>query len=323
MECLQLMLTKFDRKRIVAATMACATLAAAPGWTAPKSTLSAQAAEAAPVEALSAETSLSHALSRLAVEAALTAQSITLPEDTYGVRVNGLPITQDPKFTAVNGVSYVSLRAICQAVLPEATVTWDSHMATVSLPGVLTLTAVPGMDYVIANDRYLYLPEKVQTASGAVLLPLDTLMKALDATCVWRTDGTLDIATGSGGITPGSAYYNADDLYWLSHIINAESGNQPLSGKIAVGNVILNRVKDSRFPNSIYSVVFQRNQFTPAATGSIYKNPNAESVLAAKLCLDGGTVLPTALYFNQKGLNCWASRNRTYVTTIAGHSFYA
>ncbi len=313
-----------NRKRILAATVACASLATAPGWSAPMSApFSAQAAEVEQMEALAAETSLSHALSRLAVEAALTAQSITLPEDAYGVRVNGLPMTQDPRFTAVNGVSYVSLRAICQAVLPEATVTWDSHMATVSLPGVLTLTAVPGMDYVIANDRYLYLPEKVQQTDGAVLLPLDTLMKALDATCAWRADGTLDIATGSGGITPGSAYYNADDLYWLSHIINAESGNQPLSGKMAVGNVILNRVRDSRFPGSIYGVVFQKNQFTPAATGSIYKTPNAESILAAKLCLDGAQVLPTALYFNQKGLNCWAARNRSFITTIAGHSFYA
>ncbi len=315
------MLTKSNRKRLVAATVAFSALAATPGWSSSEWIPSAQAADAVRAEALSGD--LSHTFSHLAAEAALAAQSITLPEDTYGVRVNGMPITQDPKFTAVNGVSYVSLRTICQAVLPEATVTWDSHMATVSLPGVLTLTAVPGMDYVIANDRYLYLPEKVQKTDGAVLLPLDTLMKALDATCVWRTDGTLDIATGSGGILPSSAYYNADDLYWLSHIINAESGNQPLSGKIAVGNVILNRVKDGRFPNSIYSVVFQRNQFTPAATGSIYKTPNSESVLAAKLCLDGGTVLPTALYFNQKGLNCWAARNRSFITTIAGHSFYA
>ena len=47
------------------------------------------------------------------------------------------------------------------------------------------------------------------------------------------------------------SYYGARDVYWLSHIINAEAGNQPMDGQIAVGNVVLNRVADERFPNSV------------------------------------------------------------------------
>ena len=90
-----------------------------------------------------------------------------------------------------------------------------------------------------------------------------------------------------------------------------------------MGNVVLNRVKSPRFPNTIHSVIFQRNQFSPAKSGTVNRAPNAESVMAAKLCLDGAVELDSVLWFNRAGLNSWASRNRTYVATIAQHSFYA
>ncbi len=105
------------------------------------------------------------------------------------------------------------------------------------------------------------------------------------------------ITSGSGPILSGEQAYQADVVYWLSRIIYAESGNQPLDGKIAVGNVVLNRVASPRFPNSVYEVIFQRNQFTPAANGSINRTPSAESVVAAKLCLDGANTAGSALYF--------------------------
>ena len=120
----------------------------------------------------------------------------------------------------------------------------------------------------------------------------------------------------------GETFYQEDELYWLSHIIYAESGNQPMAGRIAVGNVIMNRVEDSRFPNTIYGVIFQKNQFSPAQSGSIYREPSEESIIAAKLVLDGAEVMEDALYFNRAGLSCWASRNRSLIATIGNHSFY-
>ena len=111
----------------------------------------------------------------------------------------------------------------------------------------------------------------------------------------------------------------------LSRIIYAESGNQSLDGKIAVGNVVLNRVASPRFPNTVYEVIFQRNQFTPAMTGSINRTPSAESVIAAKLCLDGANTAGDALYFVNPNMSpySWASRNRPYVATIGAHAFFA
>ena len=96
-----------------------------------------------------------------------------------------------------------------------------------------------------------------------------------------------------------------------------------MAGKIAVGNVVMNRVASYKFPNTVEGVIFQKNQFSPASSGSIHRDPNWESVVAAKLVLDGAVVLENALFFNRAGLNCYASRNRPYVATIGGHSFYA
>lgn len=250
---------------------------------------------------------------------AVADQTIT----TYPIRVNGLAMTQDPMITNVNGETYVALRAVAQALDEHMEISWDGAQAVMVHWGLVDLSAKPGQKYIVANQRYLYVPQGVQTRSGSVLVPLETLCKALDATCVPAADGSYDLTTGSGAILPGGQFYNQDDLYWLSRIIYAESGNQPLNGKIAVGNVVLNRVNSPRFPNTIHGVIYQKNQFSPVANGSINRTPNAESVLAAKLCLDGGVALDDVLWFNRAGLKSWASRNCSFVATIAEHSFYA
>lgn len=257
--------------------------------------------------------------------AAPAAEQIQLQSQiTYdAIRVDGVPMTADPMITDVNGETYVSLRAVAQALDSAVEAIWDGQQAKVVHWGVVDVIAVPGQCYVTANERCLYVPSGVQTANGAVLVPLSTVCKAFDASLTDNGDGTFALTRGSGAITPAWEFYNSDDLYWLSHIINAESGNQPLSGKMAVGNVVLNRVADSRFPDTVKGVVFQKNQFTPVRNGSINKTPNAESMLAAKLCLDGGEALEGVLWFNVKGLSSWASRNRTAVATIAGHTFFA
>lgn len=219
--------------------------------------------------------------------------------------------------------TYVSLRSVTMALRPDAVVTWAGDHADVTADG-LSMTVYPNKTYLVANGRYLYLPAGALLKDGTIMVPVRELAKALGAQVWWdATDGSVFLTSGTGAIVSGDEYYNADDLYWLSHIINAESGNQPLEGKIGVGNVILNRVHNALFPNTIYGVLFQRNQFTPASSGSINKTPNEESVIAAKLCLDGAVVLPTALWFNTARCNSWASKHRPYVATIGAHAFFA
>lgn len=191
----------------------------------------------------------------------------------------------------------------------------------------LSMSAVPGSLYVQANGRYLYVKDGLKQVNGKLAVPVRVLAK------IYNLDVGYDGATGNVTLTHqagtgaflqnGATYYNGDTLYWLSHIIYAESGNQPMLGKIAVGNVVMNRVASPLFPNNIYDVLFQRNQFSPAISGSIYRDPNADSVIAAKLVMDGAVALENVLFFNRAGLNSYASRNRPYVATIGAHAFYA
>ncbi|MDO4825774.1 MAG: cell wall hydrolase, partial [Bacillota bacterium] len=116
--------------------------------------------------------------------------------------------------------------------------------------------------------------------------------------------------------------YPEEDLYWLSRAIYSESGNQPMAGRIAVGTVILNRVADPAFPDTIKDVVFAPRQFSPVANGTIYHAPDERSVVAAKLCLDGVREAEPCLYFNVTTMYSWADRSRTYYCTIGGHNFY-
>jgi N-acetylmuramoyl-L-alanine amidase len=158
--------------------------------------------------------------------------------------------------------------------------------------------------------------------------PVLLLAKAFDAKISW--DSALHgfrITRGSGGIMSGARFYNEDHVFWLSRIINAESGAEPLLGKIAVGNVILNRVRSGAYPNTIYGVIFDKRygvQFSPTANGTIYNTPNAESIIAAKICLEGYTVSDKIIYFVNpvKAPNSWASKNRPYFGTIGNHVFF-
>ncbi len=223
----------------------------------------------------------------------------------------------------VNNSVYVSYWPVVSALYPDATVAWENGKSVARAQG-LTLSVIPGASYIEANGRYLYVADTVQVEGQSILVPARVLAKALGASVAWA-DNTVTFLAGSGPIASGSSYYNSDSVYWLSRIINAESGNQPLTGKIAVGNVVLNRVSSSLFPSTIKGVIFQKNQFTPVSNGSIYYTPNEQSVIAAKLCLDGANTVGKSLYFvNPKvSPNSWASRNRTYVATIGAHAFFA
>lgn len=236
--------------------------------------------------------------------------------------INEQAITDPNVRTTRNGVTYVSIRTIVEALDSSAVITNLNNQFTATGKN-FRLTARIGDAYVVVNDRYLYVPNGVIFQDDATMAPIRVVCNALGATTQWDVmTGNVTVKTTGNPISSGSSYYNSNDVYWLSHIINAESRNQPFKGKIAVGTVIMNRVESGRFPNSIHSVIFSGNQFSPVQDGSIYKEPSTECVIVAKLVLDGAREAGDSLFFNRADLRSWASRNKTFVTTIADHSFF-
>lgn len=106
-----------------------------------------------------------------------------------------------------------------------------------------------------------------------------------------------------------STNYSNDELMLLACLIHAEAGNQTYEGKLAVANVVLNRVKSSKFANSISGVIYQKGQFSVASSGSLKKqlnqyssyNSNSQklSIQAAKDALAGVNNIGKRLYFNR------------------------
>ena len=256
---------------------------------------------------------------------------LDLSEKTYaGVRVmlDGNDIISN-KGRIINSVTYVPLRAFCDA-LGGATVTWNQSTRTAkAVTDEVTVYAKQGALYLQANDRYFYTVEPIANIDGTIFVPIRPLARAFGLEVEW--DNSLRaVLLSSGGKAPvsGSSFYKSDEVLWMARIIHAEAAGEPFNGKIAVGNVVLNRVRSSQYPNTIYGVIFDRKhgtQFSPVSYGTIYNTPSEESVIAAKICLEGYSLSEDALFFMNPKLatTSWISQNRPYLFTIGNHLFYS
>ncbi len=132
--------------------------------------------------------------------------------------------------------------------------------------------------------------------------------------------------------------YTATDLKLLTCIIYCESGNQSYKGKVAVADVVLNRVDNKRFPKTIKAVIYQKSQFTPARSGSLaraikmyegkikygrgQKKQMDESKKAAKAALAGKHVLSkNYLFFTGYRSKKTVLKKYPRAVFIGGHYF--
>jgi len=253
------------------------------------------------------------------------------------VEMNGTPLGPEQAWVE-DGASRVTLRAFAQTTGCE--LTWSQGTMTACLTGEgLELKARPGAPYIIANGARLAVEGGVRVTGGVMHLPLTVLAAAAGAELTWDpVSATAQFVSGGDKVpsvpiyeedVPGEAdpAYDEETLYWLSRVISAESRGEPLEGQIAVGNVVLNRVRSDKYPNTVKEVVFDRRggvQFEPTANGTIYDEPTASAVQAAKLCLDGADQVGDAIYFYAPALSAgaWIVKNCTYIKTIGCHKFY-
>ena len=103
----------------------------------------------------------------------------------------------------------------------------------------------------------------------------------------------------------GAVAADADELRLLGALIYCEAGNQPYEGMVAVGAVVMNRVKSGAYPNTIHSVIYASGQFTPAMTGKVAKayegNVPELCVQAAQAAINGETTVGDATHFRRAG----------------------
>lgn len=123
-------------------------------------------------------------------------------------------------------------------------------------------------------------------------------------------------------VEAGVGTYSSNDVLVLAKMIHGEARGEPYVGKVAVGAVILNRVKDKKFPDSVYGVCFQPGAFDAVSDGQYYLEPNTSALDAAKAAINGWDPTYGALYYwNPVTATSKWIWSRNIVTKIGKHVF--
>ena len=132
---------------------------------------------------------------------------------------------------------------------------------------------------------------------------------------------TLSGTSSSGGTTTSGKLSNSE-LYLLSCCVYGEARGESYTGKVAVAAVILNRVKSSKFPNSISGVIYQTGAFTCVSDGQINLGTNDECTRAAQDAMNGWDPTGGAIYyFNPATATSKWIWSRPQLVTIGKHIF--
>lgn len=266
------------------------------------------------------------------------------------ILVNKSELYSDVSPFISNGTTYVPLRFVSDALNTDK-ISWNQNTQSVTIQkSTTTLTFFINKNYAFVNNKRETIKGTPVIKNNRTFVPLRIISEYFGATVEWNesnktvlisTNSNNSISTPKPSSKPSSSTssssnstssvpsskYDEDAVYWLSRIIESESSGEPYIGKVAVGEVILNRVESDEFPNTIWKVIFDDTyaiQFEPVANGTIYNTPSNESIKAAKEALDGSNYAKGSLYFlNPKiAASNWITRNRQYCKTIANHDFY-
>ena len=239
------------------------------------------------------------------------------------VKVGGEVLKQ--KSLKINGTDYIPARLAAESL--GLSYSYKSSTKSVTLTGKgLNMTFSDGCYVTYANDRALFsITPVVLMNDGRIYIPAEIFAKATGL--VYMQSGSVNLSGKYSPILHGSKFYRSDEVFWLGRIIHAEAQGEPLLGQIAVGNVVMNRVRSAYYPNTIYGVIFDRKygvQFSPILDGSIYNTPSYNSTLAAKICLEGYDVSDGAFFFLRPDISSssWIPNNRKYAFSIGKHDFY-
>lgn len=127
---------------------------------------------------------------------------------------------------------------------------------------------------------------------------------------------------GSGSSSGGTNGYTSSDVYLMAKAIYAEGRGESYTGQVAIGAVIMNRVKSPDFPNTIAGVIYQKGAFTAVADGQINLEPNQTAYNAARDAMNGWDPTYGCLYYYNPAVatSSWIFSRET-VTVIGKHVF--
>lgn len=247
-------------------------------------------------------------------------------QNFISVKVNNKCIDMDSMPYVQNNRTLVSVRFISEAL--NAKVNWISKERKIEIiNGPKTIQLFLDSKKALVNGKSYELDANVEISNNRTMVPVRFIAENLDCSVTWDKLTLSILINKENTEVPVSATkdrgYSDDEIIWLGRIVHVEGLDLSPEGKLAIANVILNRTKNDQFPKSIYEVIFDRNycvQFPPAFKAG-FKDlvPSGESIIAAKMALEGINNIDNCLYFNDVPFK---SKKNDLFKKIDGQYFY-
>ena len=186
--------------------------------------------------------------------------------------------------------------------------------------GIKTMFEIQLNNIVLSDDKQYVVEISKSMRSEQRILTYDVMEKEY-------------VETEETAATSQVLAFSEEDYNNLLRIVEAEAGGEDEKGKILVANVVINRVMDEDFPDSITEVIFQKEngvtQFSPVSNGRIFKvSVSEETVEAVNKALGGEDYSQGALYFaarkyaNSDNMR-WFDESLEFLFEHGGHEFFA
>jgi N-acetylmuramoyl-L-alanine amidase len=254
------------------------------------------------------------------------AVSLWIGSEQY--KVNGVTKQMDARPFIQQQRTLVPVRFVADGL--DVNVRWDTSTSRVMLNQL-------GLHTVMKDESLFFIGRALETTAeelirlnkltNDVISPGQVLIvpkqKYTQDTIAIDNTNNISITLGSNEATQS----NDKDLYWLAKIIHTEARGEPFLGQVAVGAVVLNRVKSSGFPNNVYDVVFDKYdiyfQFEPVQNGEIHRlEPNENSYAAARRALAGEDPTNGSMFFHNPTISksAWMAA-KPVIVRIGKHEF--
>ncbi len=252
--------------------------------------------------------------------------NITEKEVETSVMMNGEYLKFEATPMLLGDAVFVEVNTIVKAY--GGKIEWNAETQTVKvILGVreieLTIDSIDAK----VNGREIKLYKAPYIDSNRTMIPLNVVSDYFGSKLEWdQSTYTVKIENSLISVPEELTFersYTDDDLYTLSKIVTVESGEQSFEMALAIANTVLNRVSDSRFPNTVADVIYQVDKYTqfPPAHKESFKmlQPGYLSTIAAKRALEGVNNIGESLYFNNQPFR---SKTDDLIRVIHGEYFY-
>ena len=242
------------------------------------------------------------------------------------MKLNGQYIKMNVDAYEKNHRIMASARAIGEAL--NATVEWvKNDRKILIIRSGKTIELILDSRRAVVNGEATELDIAAEIVDNRTMVPVRFIAESLGCSVDWdlKTYSILlskpDLEIQAEKIL--TKKYSEDDLLWLERIIEVEGRGLSLEGKLAIANVVKNRKESSLYPDSIYGVIFDREyciQFPPAfKSGFKEVLPSQESIIAAKMALEGINNIEGCLFFNNIP---FSNKKNDFYKEIEGEYFY-